>query len=173
MDRDAVLNRLNSLLAAKRSGTQPAEQTAGQNTDLTSSPVTPSGGLGRRVRLEGSQLTAIKEARLLARAVKWQDKLRYPVDMTQSEIEEQVAERGEPLLAEQIAIASFELMNDYDSRNKLIGMRAGMDMIRTVQADDHAKERTSGGDVNVNIGDQYVLVLPRNGRESTAIEKTP
>lgn len=112
----------------------------------------------RHVRLPNG-LTVAQDARLTARAVKWQDKQRYPVDRTKADVEAEIAARGGATFAEKAILAAATLIDLEDPKYKALGSRTIVAMSRQVQMDDHVVYRSAP---------DFPLPLP-SGNSSAAV----
>lgn len=112
---------------------------------------TPHATDARYVRLPNG-LTVAQDARLTARAVRWQEKPRYPVDRTKADVEAEIAARGEATFAEKAILAASTLIDLEDPKYKALGSRTIVAMSRQVQIDDHAVFRQTESDFPAPIG---------------------
>lgn len=96
-------------------------------------------GEGVRKRLSDSGVRIGSEQRMLARAVNWQQKNRFPLEL--AVVDEKLVEAvgDQPQIYEEILVNAVALMRSNQVRAKTHGVRAGVALAKLVQSDDHAK----------------------------------
>jgi hypothetical protein len=135
-----------------------------------------SQGEGVRKRLSDSGVRIGSEQRMLARAVNWQQKNRFPLEL--AVVDEKLVEAtgDQPQIYDEILVNAVTLMRSNNLRAKSIGVRAGAQLAKLVQSDDHAKLRAELRPTALapqviidqsthNDNRRVVFTIPNNGRD--------
>lgn len=126
-----------------------------------------------------SGLMPIAETRLLLRAANWQQKNRVPLEMAVDDDGNLVTATETRIDgAEEIYINAIQAMRSDDERLRAAGLRAGVQLLKSVQSDDHAKLRAEISPTVINqkiLVDQrqdnrkVYLMLPQNNRDPNSL----
>lgn len=136
-------------------------------------------GLGGQPDGNGRDETGLRQRTstgMIARAATWQNQNRFKLDRTKEEIEAAVKSEGATIYDE-ILLNALELMQDRNRRAKSIGVRAGAQLAKIVQADDHAKLKAElrptiiSPQVTIDQSThtdnrRVMLLIPDNGRDA-------
>lgn len=132
-------------------------------------------GEGVRKRLSDSGVRIGSEQRMLARAVNWQQKNRFPLEL--AVVDEKLVEAvgDQPQIYEEILVNAVALMRSNQVRAKTHGVRAGVALAKLVQSDDHAKLKAELRPTALtpilidqsthNDNRRVTFTIPNNGRD--------
>lgn len=143
-----------------------------------------SQGEGVRNRLSESGVRIGSEQRMLARAVNWQQKNRFPLELAVVGDKLVEATGDQPQIYEEILVNAVMLMRSNKPRAKANGVRAGVQLAKLVQSDDHAKLKAELRPTQLmpqvvidqsthNDNRRVIVTIPDNGRDPEIYSQRP